>query len=77
MRKNKRPHYPPTWTDELSQDEQDRYEYAPMTIPQGISRQTTTEHLSLESEYNDWELCRLRRYDDGTQKVMMRRRKKS
>jgi Family of unknown function (DUF5703) len=44
--------------------------FLPRGVPRGVARQVLTEH----AEYGHWELDRLRRYPDGSRRVVLRRR---
>jgi hypothetical protein len=50
------------------------YEYAPLRLPSNVDRLTATAQLTIQAEYGDWELARVRLYSDGTRQVMLRRR---
>ena len=49
------------------------YEYAPMRLPSNVDRLTATAQLTIQAEYADWELTRVRLFRDGTRKVTLRR----
>jgi Family of unknown function (DUF5703) len=49
------------------------YEYAPMRLPSNVDRVTATAQLTIQAEYGDWELARVRLYRDGTRQVKLRR----
>ncbi len=49
------------------------YEYAPMRLPSNVDRVTATAQLTIQAEYGDWELARVRLFRDGTRKVTLRR----
>lgn len=51
------------------------YEYVPVRIPPGAGRLSTAVQLSMQAEYGGWELARLRLYQDGTRRVLLRRRR--
>ncbi|SDE55410.1 hypothetical protein SAMN05660485_01059 [Blastococcus fimeti] len=50
------------------------YEFAPLRIPPGTSRSAAATMLSLQSDVGGWELARLQLHQDGTRKVILRRR---
>ncbi len=50
------------------------YEYAPLRLPSNVDRVTATAQLTIQAEYGDWELARVRLFRDGTRKVILRRR---
>jgi uncharacterized protein DUF5703 len=50
------------------------YEYAPLRLPPNVDRITATAQLTIQAEYADWELTRVRLYRDGTRRVVLRRR---
>jgi Family of unknown function (DUF5703) len=49
------------------------YEYAPLRLPPDVDRMTATVRLTLQAEYNGWELDRLQLLKDGTRRVVLRR----
>lgn len=62
--------HPQGW--EVSTDE---HECVLLTLPPDVTRVTASMRLSIEAEFGGWELKRVRRYSDGTRKVLLRRRK--
>ncbi|MGH8876411.1 MAG: DUF5703 family protein [Stackebrandtia sp.] len=50
------------------------YEYAPLRLPTDIDNLSAQAQLSVAAEYGGWELARVRRYADGTRKVILRRK---
>jgi hypothetical protein len=50
------------------------YEYAPLRLPANVDRLTATAQLTIQAEYADWELARVRLFPDGTRQVVLRRR---
>ncbi|UVF77924.1 DUF5703 family protein [Gordonia mangrovi] len=62
--------HPRGW--EVSTDE---HECVLLTLPPDVTRVTASMRLSIEAEFGGWELKRVRRYSDGTRKVLLRRRK--
>ena len=50
------------------------YEYAPLRLPTDIDNWSAQAQLSVAAEYGGWELARVRRYSDGTRKVVLRRK---
>lgn len=53
------------------------HEVVLITLPPDVTRVTASMRLSIEAEFGGWELKRVRRYTDGTRKVLLRRRKPS
>lgn len=53
------------------------WEYAPLRIASDVSRLTAAVRLSLHAEYGGWELARVQRYDDGSRRVVLRRKRRS
>lgn len=49
------------------------YEYAPLRLPSNVDRLTATAQLTIQAEYGEWELARVRLFPDGTRKVVLRR----
>lgn len=52
------------------------WEDAPVRIPSTTDGQTAAQLLSMQAGTGGWELARVRRYADGTRKVVMRRRRR-
>lgn len=53
------------------------WEYAPLRIPPDVSRMAATVRLSLHAEFGGWELARTQRFQDGTRRVLLRRRRRA
>ena len=53
----------------------EEHECVLLTLPPDVTRVTASMRLSIEAEFGGWELKRVRRYSDGTRKVLLRRRK--
>ena len=49
------------------------YEYQPLWLPPGTSRDSAQTVLTIHAEYGEWELARLRLYPDGSRRVTLRR----
>jgi Family of unknown function (DUF5703) len=62
---------PVGWDTELS----DEYEWAPLRLPPDVTRISASTRLSIEAEYRGWELTRVRLYNDGSRRVLLRRKK--
>ena len=62
---------PAAWEAALSDD----YEWIPLRLPPDVTRVSASTRLSTEAEYRGWELTRVRRYTDGSRRVLLRRRK--
>jgi hypothetical protein len=63
---------PPGWeVDDLGDD----YEWVPLRLPPDVTRISALTRLSIEAEYRGWELTRVRLYNDGSRRVLLRRRK--
>ena len=62
---------PPGWDKDLS----DEYEWIPLRLPPDLTRISASTRLSIEAEYRGWELTRVRLYNDGTRRVLLRRKK--
>ncbi|HLR98101.1 dihydroorotate dehydrogenase [Mycolicibacillus parakoreensis] len=63
--------WPAGWRSGLSDD----YEWVPLRLPPEVSRLTASIRLSIEAEYRGWELTRVRLYNDGSRRVLLRRKK--
>jgi hypothetical protein len=50
------------------------YEFRHLLLPRDTSRSATRKLLTEHAEYGRWELARLRRFPDGTKKVVLRRK---
>lgn len=53
----------------------DDYEWVPLRLPPEITRITASTRLSIEAEYRGWELTRVRVYNDGSRRVLLRRKR--
>jgi len=62
---------PVEWNTDLS----DEYEWAPLRLPPEVTRLSASTRLSIEAEYRGWELTRVRLYNDGSRRVLLRRKK--
>jgi hypothetical protein len=52
------------------------WEYAPLRIGPDVSRLDAAVQLSVRAEFGGWELARVQRYEDGTRRVQLRRRRR-
>ncbi|WAJ43036.1 DUF5703 family protein [Mycobacterium sp. Aquia_216] len=62
---------PAGWVTEMSDD----YEWVPLRLPPEVTRLSASTRLSIEAEYRGWELTRVRLYNDGSRRVLLRRKK--
>lgn len=46
-----------------------------LTLPPDVTRVTASMRLSIEAEFGGWELSRVRKYSDGTRKVLLKRKR--
>jgi hypothetical protein len=53
----------------------DDYEWVPLRLPPEVTRLNASIRLSIEAEYRGWELTRVRLYNDGSRRVLLRRKK--
>ena len=53
------------------------WEYAPMRIGSEVSRSAVASQLSLYAEFGGWELARVQRYEDGSRRVLLRRKRRT
>lgn len=53
---------------------QSTWEYRELSLPRGMSRETTRVLLTEYAEHGSWELARLRMWPDGRRRVWLRRR---
>lgn len=53
----------------------DDYEYIPLRLPPDVSRISASMRLAIQAEFGGWELSRVRLYNDGSRRVLLRRRK--
>jgi hypothetical protein len=54
----------------------EQWEYAPLRIAADVSRSAATAQLALHAEFGGWELARVQRYEDGSRRVMLRRKRR-
>lgn len=66
---------PPGWDEVVSADLSDEYEWVPLRLPPDLTRISASIRLSIEAEYRGWELTRVRLYNDGSRRVLLRRKK--
>lgn len=52
------------------------WEYAPLRIGADVSRSATTAQLSLHAEFGGWELARVQKYEDGSRRIVLRRKRR-
>ncbi|GAB3001117.1 hypothetical protein MBOU_31770 [Mycobacterium bourgelatii] len=62
---------PAEWHTDMS----DEYEWAPLRLPPEVTRLSASTRLSIEAEFRGWELTRVRLYNDGSRRVLLRRKK--
>ncbi|MEM6108529.1 DUF5703 family protein [Mycobacterium sp. 050272] len=62
---------PAGWVSDMSDD----YEWVPLRLPPEVTRLSASIRLSIEAEYRGWELTRVRLYNDGSRRVLLRRKK--
>ncbi len=53
----------------------DDYEYVPLRLPPDVSRVSAAMRLSIQAEFGGWELSRVRLYNDGSRRILLKRRK--
>ena len=51
------------------------YDLLPLRLPPDVTRISATMRLALQAEFGGWEISRVRRYPDGTRKVLLKRKK--
>ena len=52
------------------------WEYAPLRIPSDTKVRDAATLLSMQANIGGWELARVRKYADGTRKVVLRRNRR-
>ncbi|HEY3735805.1 MAG TPA: DUF5703 family protein [Jatrophihabitans sp.] len=52
------------------------WEYAPMRIAGDVPRSAATAQLSLHAEFGGWELARVQKYEDGSRRIVLRRKRR-
>lgn len=52
------------------------WEYAPLRIPSDTKVRDAATMLSMQAGIGGWELAKVRKYADGTRKVVLRRRRR-
>ena len=55
---------------------EEQWEYTPLRIAADVSRNAASAQLSLHAEFGGWELARVQRYEDGSRRVMLRRKRR-
>jgi len=63
----------PNW--DLTPEERDDYEYVPLRLPPDVSRVSASMRIAIQAEFGGWELSRVRLYNDGSRRVLLKRRK--
>lgn len=63
----------PSW--DMTAEEKDDYEYVPLRLPPDVSRVSASMRLAIQAEFGGWELSRVRLYNDGSRRVLLKRRK--
>jgi hypothetical protein len=53
----------------------DDWEYVPLRLPPDVTRVTASMRLAIQAEFGGWELSRVRLYNDGSRKVLLKRKK--
>jgi hypothetical protein len=53
------------------------WEYRDLYLPREMSRENARTTLTIHAQYGDWELARLRRFPDGSRRVVLRRMARS
>lgn len=53
----------------------DEFEYAPLHLPPDVTRVSASMRLAIQAEFGGWELSRLRLYNDGSRRILLKRRK--
>lgn len=56
---------------------EDDYEYRPLRIDPSMSRSAAATMLAVRAEFSGWELARVLRFQDGSRRVWLRRRRAS
>lgn len=52
------------------------WEYAPLRLAPDVSRASAAAQLSLHAEFGGWELARVQKYEDGTRRIVLRRKRR-
>lgn len=52
------------------------WEYAPLRIGPDVNRTTATAQLALHAEFGGWELARVQKYEDGSRRIVLRRKRR-
>lgn len=68
---------PAAWHEVVSADRSGEYEWIPLRLPPDVTRVSASIRLSIEAEYRGWELTRVRLYNDGSRRVLLRRKKRA
>lgn len=67
---------PAAW-DKVVSENSGEYEWIPLRLPPEITRVSASVRLSIEAEYRGWELTRVRLYNDGSRRVLLRRKRRA
>jgi hypothetical protein len=67
---------PAAW-DKVVSEGSGEYEWIPLRLPPEVTRVSASIRLSIEAEYRGWELTRVRLYNDGSRRVLLRRKKRA
>ncbi|KAA0023618.1 DUF5703 family protein [Antrihabitans cavernicola] len=71
MMSSRRAALPASWEASRSDD----YEYFPLRLPPDVTRIGASMRLAIQAEFGGWELSRVRLYNDGSRRVLLKRRK--
>ncbi|TSE01735.1 dihydroorotate dehydrogenase [Skermania sp. ID1734] len=56
-------------------DASDEFDYVPLRLPPDVTRVSASMRLAIQAEFGGWELSRVRLYNDGSRRVLLKRRK--
>ncbi|WP_255450045.1 DUF5703 family protein [Skermania sp. ID1734] len=66
---------PPEWEALSADDASDEFDYVPLRLPPDVTRVSASMRLAIQAEFGGWELSRVRLYNDGSRRVLLKRRK--
>ncbi|WP_137149390.1 DUF5703 family protein [Mycolicibacterium sp. CR10] len=76
MNAGSRGRLPAAW-DKVVSENSGEYEWIPLRLPPEVTRVSASIRLSIEAEYRGWELTRVRLYNDGSRRVLLRRKRRA
>lgn len=66
---------PRGWRASAAELIEGEYDLLPLRLPPDVTQISATMRLALQAEFGGWEIFRVRRYPDGSRKVLLKRKK--